>query len=104
MIGAKNIPLACVVRARDIVDYIVPLVLVEDACHAEDVMPLEEELIKRASHCHPLFKVDNTATHCVLEEATRSTVCSASIKPFQRKKDGRNAWLSIVKHYAGDYQ
>ena len=51
-----------------------------------------------------MFKANNVSVHCVLEEATRSTVHSASIKPFQRKKDGRNAWLSIVKQHSGDDQ
>ena len=35
----------------------------------------------------------------MLEEATRSMACSISMKPFQRKKYGRNAWLSIVKQH-----
>ena len=59
---------------------------------------LEEELIKRALHSH------SAAVYYVLEEATRSTECSASIKPFQGKKNGKNAWLSIVKEHAGDDQ
>ena len=50
-----------------------------------------------------MFKVDNASPHCVLEEATRSTACSASIKPFS-KKDDMNAWLSIIKQRAGDEQ
>lgn len=76
----------------------------EDTYCTEDARSLEEELIRRASHSHPLFKEDNAAIHCELEESTQMTACSASIKKFQRKKDKRNAWLSIVKQHAGDNQ
>jgi hypothetical protein len=36
-----------------------------------------------------------------LEEATRTTAYAASIKPFQRRKDGRGAWLALLGQYAG---
>ena len=90
-------PLARVVRATDIADYDALLVLMEYTCYTEDARSLKEKLIKRASHCHLLFKVGKATVHCVLKDATKSTVYCASIKPFQSKKDGRNAWLSIVK-------
>ena len=97
-------PLACVVRATEIVDYAAPLALTIDTCYCDNAGSFEEELIKRSSHSHPLFKVYNAAVHCVLEEATRSTTCSASIKSFQKEKDGRNEWSSIVKQHAGNDQ
>ena len=91
-------------RATDIVDYAAPFMLVDDTCYAEDDGSLKEDLIKRASHSHPMFKEDNAAVHHMLEEANRSKVCSTSLKPLQRKKDGRNTLLSTVKHHAGDDQ
>jgi hypothetical protein len=36
-----------------------------------------------------------------LEEATRATSYAASIKPFQRTKNGRVAWLALLNQYAG---
>jgi hypothetical protein len=36
-----------------------------------------------------------------LEEATRSTSYAASIKPFQRNKDGCGAWIALKAQYAG---
>ena len=104
IVGARNVPLAYVVRDVDIIDYTVPFVLIDDTCYTKDSRSLEEELIKRASHNHPLFKADNASVYHMLEEATQTMVYYASIKPFQRKKDGRNAWSSIVKQYAGDDQ
>ena len=41
IVGARNVPLACVVRATDIVDYAAPLVLMKDACYIEDDGSLE---------------------------------------------------------------
>ena len=36
-----------------------------------------------------------------MEEATRSTQYAASIKPYQRGKDGRGAWAALTNQYAG---
>ena len=43
----------------------------------------------RAAHTHALFRDDNYVVYYHLEEATRGTSYAASIKPFQRGKDGR---------------
>ena len=37
-----------------------------------------------------------------MEEATHSTVYAASIKHFQRKRDGKAAYGAIIKQYTGD--
>ena len=55
----------------------------------------------RASHTHALFREDNSDVYYKLEEATRGTPYVASIKPFQRAKQGREAWLAITGQYAG---
>jgi hypothetical protein len=43
-----------------------------------------------------LYRDDN-----LLEQATRATSYAASIKPFQRTKNGRDAWLALTNQYAG---
>ena len=63
---------------------------------------IETELIFRASHGHPLFREDNSAVYYKLEEATRATSYAASIKPYQRTKNGRDAWLVVSSQYAGN--
>ena len=60
------------------------------------------ELIERASHTHPNFRVDNEKVYFKLEEANRGTSYAASLKPFQRHKDGRGAYLAITTQNAGD--
>ena len=62
---------------------------------------MEGELIARASHTHALFRDDNSVVYYHLEEATRGTSYGASIKPFQRGKDGRGAWKALTSQYAG---
>ena len=62
---------------------------------------VEGELIARTSHRHALFRDDNAKVYHYLEEATRTTQYASSIKPFQRKKDGRGAWTALVTQYAG---
>ena len=62
---------------------------------------MEDEVIARASHTHALFRDDNSVVYYHLEEATRGTSYPASIKPFQRGKDGRGAWKALTSQYAG---
>ena len=62
---------------------------------------MEGELIARASHTHALFRDDNSVVYHHLEEATRGTSYAASIKPFQRGKDGREAWKALTSQYTG---
>ena len=37
-----------------------------------------------------------------LDESTRSTSYAASIKPYQRTNNGREAWLALSRQYAGN--
>ena len=62
---------------------------------------MEGELIARASHTHALFRDDNSVVYYHLEETTRGTSYAASIKPFQRGKDGREAWKALTSQFAG---
>ena len=62
---------------------------------------MEAELIAWAAHTHALFREDNSVVHYHLEEATRGTSYAASIKPYQRGKDGRRAWKALTSQYAG---
>ena len=59
------------------------------------------ELIARATHDHTKYKNDNEKLYSFLEEATRATQYASSIRPFSRRKDGREAYLALKKQYAG---
>jgi hypothetical protein len=101
VIGVRTIPLAYVIRP----DAPVPPIGTQQAPgapHSTENEAIETELIARASHGHPLFRDDNSAVYYKLEEATRATAYAASIKPYQRTKNGRDAWLALSNQYAGN--
>jgi hypothetical protein len=99
-IGVRMVPLAYVVR--EVVIPLAPPPLATNLPYCEQHGSVEGELIARASHAHPLFRDDNSAVYYLLEEATRGTSYAPTIKPYQRKKQGREAWRSLVNQYAGE--
>jgi predicted DNA-binding WGR domain protein len=100
VIGVRNIPLAYVIRPEAAVPPIGAQAA--GAPHSNEHEAIETELIARAAHGHALFREDNSAVYYKLEEATRATSYAASIKPFQRAKNGRMAWLALSTQYAGN--
>ena len=60
------------------------------------------DLIARLSHLHPLYSTDNAKVYSALEEATRGTAYSSTVKSFSRRRDGRSAWLALVSSHAGN--
>jgi hypothetical protein len=100
VLGARLIVLYYVIRA----DVAVPAAeppMATGQPYSEEHGSVEAEMIARASHVHALFREDNAKVYYYLEEATRGTTYAASIKPFQRRKDGRSAWFALVQQYAG---
>ena len=101
VIGVTMIPLAYVTRQ----DEDVPAVahpLMAGQPHSEAHGSMEGEMIAWASHTHAMFRDDNAAVYYALEEATRSTSYAASIKPFQRTKNGRGALQALTNQYTGN--
>ena len=101
VIGTRTIPLFYVIRGEVNVPGAAPA-LATNQPHSTEHGSVEAELIARASHAHALYRDDNSTVYHHLEEATRGTPYAASIKPFQRRKDGRGAWLALTSQYAGD--
>ena len=100
VIGARMIPLAYVVRIDPQFSGLAPT-LAPNQPHSAEHGSVEGELIPRASHTHALFRDDNSVVYYPLEEATRGSPYAASIKPFQKVKDGRGAWKALTSQYAG---
>ncbi len=100
VIGVRTIPLSYVIRPEVTVPAAAPP-LVNNQPHSDAHGSVEAELVARASHGHALYRDDNATVYHYLEEATRTTSYAASIKPFQRAKNGRGAWLALVNQYAG---
>jgi hypothetical protein len=99
-IGVRMIPLVYVVRPEETPPTITALAAGQP--HSTEAGCIERELIDRASHNHPLFRDDSATVYYKLEEATRGTSFAASIKPFQRTKNGRGAYNAIISQFAGE--
>jgi hypothetical protein len=99
-IGVRMIPLAYVIRELEVPEAIT--ILAAGQPHSTIAGSIEQELISRGSHNHPLFRDDRASVYYKLEEATRGTSYAASIKPFQRSKDGRGAFDAIINQFAGE--
>ena len=61
-----------------------------------------DDLIARLSHIHPLYKSDNAKVYSYIEEATRGTAYSSTVKAFARKRNGRGAWKAMKSSHAGN--
>ena len=78
------------------------LSLSTDLPHSAEYDSVEEDLITRASQNHPLSRDDNAQVYFELEKALRRTSYLASIKPFQRGRNGRDTFFAIHNQYAGE--
>ena len=87
-IGIRMIPLAYVIQIDSQVPGNAPPLTVNQP-HSTEQGSVEGELVCRTAHTHALYRDDNSVVYYHLEEATRGTSYAASIKPFQRGKDGR---------------
>ena len=95
------IPLAYVTRKDEDVPAVAPPLQARQS-HSEVHGSIEGEMIVRASHTHAMFRDDNAAVYYALEEATHNMSYAASIKPFQRTKNGRGALQTLTNQYAGN--
>ena len=86
-IGNRNIPLAYIIRDELNPPAVAPP-LAPGQPHSIKHGSVEAEQIARASCTHALFRNDNSDLYFLLEEATQGTQYAASIKPFQRHRDG----------------
>ena len=99
-IGNCNIPLAYIIRDEPNPPAVAPP-LAPGQPHSTEHGSVEAELIAWALHTHALFRNDNSDLYFLLEEATQGTQYAASIKPFQRHRDGNGAWNALTSQYAG---
>lgn len=99
-IGLRTIPLIYITREPAEVPVVAPP-LANGQPHSTRHGSVEAELIARASHTHALYRDDNGKLYYYLEVATRGTQYAASIKPYQRARNGRSAWQALINQYCG---
>ena len=73
VIGTRNIPLSYVIRDTVDIPRDAPA-LMPNQPYAAKYESVEEEMISRDMHTHPLYHVDNASLYFYLEESTRSTM------------------------------
>ena len=100
-LGVRHVPLAYATCSEVTPPAVCPP-LATDLPHSSEHGSVEADMVARASHLHPLYRDDNSSVYYLVEEATRGTSYAATIKPFQRRKDGRGAVLSLKSQHAGD--
>jgi hypothetical protein len=99
VVGVRYIPLSYVIRESAAVGTAPPLI--NHKPYSDEHGSVQGELIARASHGHPLYRDDNEKVYGYLEEATRNTMYCGTLKPHQRRRDGRGAWLALISQFAG---
>ena len=99
--GIRDCPLSYVIRENDVNESEEEDPLQMNKSYGKSGSVLDE-MIKRLRHNHPLFKSDNAAVYSLLEEATRGTIYAPTVKPYARKKDGRQAYKAMKSSHIGE--
>lgn len=99
-IGVRNAPLAYVLRENVAVPATAPA-LQAGQPHSDEHGSVREEMIARLSHTHGLYNDDNALVWDDIEAATRGTKFAPTIAPFKKSKNGRAAYLALMKQHAG---
>ena len=76
--------------------------LATDLPHSAEHGSVEADLIARVLHTHPLYRDDNAEVYFDLEHALRGTSYVASLKPFQRARNGRDPFFAVRNQYGGE--
>ena len=108
--GVRTVPLAYIIRTN--VDVLPELLPLNNPIGSFDPLApgkpygnggsVLNDMIARLSHDHPLYTTDNAKVYSALEEASRGTAYSSTVKAFSRRRDGRSAWLALVSSHAGN--
>ena len=100
-LGDKKIPLAYVVRKEE---------TVPEADPEGGYATIQDEMIARAPHftmvagvrtADPAFLVNREKVWDIIARITRTHDCWTYVKPAQRTRDGRKAYLDLYTHYLG---
>ena len=70
--------------------------------HSIDGGSIQADMGARLTHAHALFQMDNDMLFLLLDEAVCDSDYANTIKPFERRRDGRGAYLFIFGNHAGD--
>ena len=100
VLGVRGVPLAYLLREAAAVSVQPPALMVAEP-HSEEHGSIEGEMIARASHIHPLVRMDLGLVYDALETSLRHTSLMPTLSPHRRTRNGRAAYLAIRSQYAG---
>ena len=92
--------LSYAVREKVETDYVLPP-QAEGKTHSEKYGYVELDMIHLESHDHSWHRENKSKVYHIIEDFTRGTVHVGSIKPFQKRKDGRDASISVMLQHSG---
>ena len=84
VIGVRNVPLVYIVWEIAQVHMLPPPIVPNRPFYGEHGS-VEQEMIAKLLHEHPVVDNDNGTCFNHLEEATRGTIIAATIHPFKRR-------------------
>jgi hypothetical protein len=88
--GQSSLPLAYIVRENDTPN------------HANVYTTVHDQLVECAILTGPEFNINDGLVYNLLQSLTINGPAWAWINAFQRSRDGRNAWKSLISCYEGD--
>jgi hypothetical protein len=94
-LGRAKTPLAYVVRTNEIV-------LAHNADPSGGYNTVQEEMVARMPHTHPSYREDTIAVWNVIRDSIHDTEAFSWVKRFERRRDGRAAYIALTAHYLGD--
>ena len=101
VIGSRMCALSYVTREDAAVPAAAPP-LAHNMPHSTEHGSVQDEMVARISHNHPIYPADNKQVYLYLEKATRGSAVAATLKVFQATKNGRGALIAIRSQHAGD--
>ena len=100
-LGVNGIALAYVIRENAVRPGVLPA-QDRNVPWSQPHLSMSEELIAYASHEGPGYQTDNATVYRILQEILGDSIHMSSIKPMQRRRDGRAAFQALNLHNMGN--
>ena len=98
-LGVRKIPLSYVIRERADPGNAPPPIAGQPT--SANFTSITDELIHYAPHEGDEYSEDNAKVFQILQDMVAGTSFESSVKSFQRRRDGRSAYLALVQHNLG---
>ena len=99
--GVRKVPLSYIIRTEVTVEAEADNPLQPNCAYGASGSIIQD-LINCSSHTHPLYQTDNSTVYSFIEQASRNSQYLTTIKPFERRKDGRGAYFALINAHVTD--